>query len=423
MASRFYTPPDLAVDGDIAYARDVNNINAEANLALELVAGEIDGLNEYASLAAAWASADYGVEVGAGKYSALHYATNAESSAASALLSRDAAITAQGSAESAYNGALTNYNLSVIAKDEAVSARDLAIGARDVAIDMRNDADISAQNAQVYSALAVEWAEKAEDTAITGAPGHYSAYHWAQKAEENATSSLITSSVVYTVGSGGDFANLTSAIVEISKKRPIYAYPNMSILLRILSGTTISESLFFKDVDLSFLQIDSVDSVVPVSSLVAGTFISLVNSRCPKINTIFDLALAGTNKTGLSASSSSVIVSGNKGIKNSSGSNFAMASNSALIGNNLIASGAGGRGISASTCSSVSVHNANVTGSGLYGITSESGSIVSALGVNASGHSVHDFYVYWGGTIIAVSATGTLSQTANTITANGIIYQ
>jgi hypothetical protein len=40
--------------------------------------------------------------------------------------------------------------------------------------------------------MAEEWAEKAEDSAITGNPGKYSAYHWAQKAEDFAAAATIT---------------------------------------------------------------------------------------------------------------------------------------------------------------------------------------------------------------------------------------
>jgi hypothetical protein len=43
--------------------------------------------------------------------------------------------------------------------------------------------------------MAEEWAEKAEDSAITGNPGKYSAYHWAQKSEDFAANATITGGV------------------------------------------------------------------------------------------------------------------------------------------------------------------------------------------------------------------------------------
>jgi hypothetical protein len=49
--------------------------------------------------------------------------------------------------------------------------------------------------------MAEEWAEKAEDSAITGNPGKYSAYHWAQKSEDFAAAATI---------SGGTTDNIVS---------------------------------------------------------------------------------------------------------------------------------------------------------------------------------------------------------------------
>jgi hypothetical protein len=43
--------------------------------------------------------------------------------------------------------------------------------------------------------MAEEWAEKAEDSVITGNPGKYSSYHWAQKAEDFASEAIVSGGV------------------------------------------------------------------------------------------------------------------------------------------------------------------------------------------------------------------------------------
>jgi hypothetical protein len=113
------------------------------------------------------------------------------------------------------------------------------------------------------------------------------------------------------------------------------------------------------------------------------------------------------------------------------------------------ASGAGTRGIHAINNSSINAISANASGAGTYGIFATYGSRINARGANASGAGTNgilaadgsninaananaqkgaspsstDIVVGTGSIISANGATGGVSQTVNTITADGIIFQ
>jgi hypothetical protein len=151
--STYYTPPPSVVDGDVAYAQDVNSINNAADSAFDLVEGAVGSLVQtvsvYSDKAEEWAEKAENSEVEPGKYSALHHASKASASASSAL----------GSASAA----------SGYASAASISASSVA-GA--------------AISATASATLASKYATEAEDTEVE--PGKYSAFHWSKKAEQFA---------------------------------------------------------------------------------------------------------------------------------------------------------------------------------------------------------------------------------------------
>ena len=84
---------------------------------------------------------------------------------------------------------------------------------------------------------------------------------------------------------------------------------------------------------------------------------------------------------------------------------------------------AGWDNIYVTSASQVSCELATAADAGRYGIKSARGSVVNAYNVDASNAGSYGFRVEEGGIIAAKYATGTLSQTANSITSNGIIFQ
>jgi len=87
------------------------------------------------------------------------------------------------------------------------------------------------------------------------------------------------------------------------------------------------------------------------------------------------------------------------------------------------ASGAGNYGIYANRGSTIDAGGANASGAGDNGIRANRGSTINAEGADASGAGDNGIYANKGSTINARRATGTLSQTANTLTSDGIIFQ
>jgi hypothetical protein len=144
------------------------------NLANAVSNDEAPNLGQIASqitYAAEWANKaeDSLVSAAAGgdqvdDYSALHHSAKANAQRVLAETAKTAAETAQTNAETAETNAET----------------------------AETNAETAETNAASSESMAQEWAEKAEDSAITGNPGSYSAYHWAQKAEDFAAAATIT---------------------------------------------------------------------------------------------------------------------------------------------------------------------------------------------------------------------------------------
>jgi hypothetical protein len=87
------------------------------------------------------------------------------------------------------------------------------------------------------------------------------------------------------------------------------------------------------------------------------------------------------------------------------------------------ASGSWGNGIYAYRSSTINAYQANASGAGTHGILANHGSTINAEDADASGAGTYGIFAYKGSTINANGATGTLSQTANTLTSNGIIFR
>lgn len=77
----------------------------------------------------------------------------------------------------------------------------------------------SATNAATYEGLAHEWADKAEDSAVTGHPGEYSAMHWAKKAAAVVSDGVSASTVPFTPGGGISATDVQAAILELDSEK------------------------------------------------------------------------------------------------------------------------------------------------------------------------------------------------------------
>jgi len=134
-----------------------------------------------------------------------------------------------------------------------------------------------------------------------------------------------------------------------------------------------------------------------------------------------DASGAGTH--GISAASGSTINADEADASGAGTHDIRAYRGSTINADGADASGAGDKGISASRGSTINADGADASGAENNGISASTGSNINAKGANASGAGGNGIFAYEGSTISANGATGTLSQTANTLTSNGIIFQ
>jgi hypothetical protein len=236
---------------------------------------------------------------------------------------------------------------------------------------------------------------------------------------------VLTGDITKTVGTGGDFATLNSAINWC--KRII---PNGYKLALVITDSILTEYLFIEDCNLGFVEIASAhDSTVTID----GTYLTNVitnsvyfvhgkNSIMPKISfnmTLINESAIYNTEAVLVENNSKIIFGGDVSISNFIYGGVRVEDNSDAVFDVINISGSQ-LGITALYNSRVSCRVSNIS-STLRGIQSLWGSNVDAHFCTCSGTT--GFYVAEGGFITANNSTGTLSQTANTITANGIIFK
>lgn len=142
---KYYTPPTAALDGDTAYAKDVNDISTRVNTGLIQVDADIVASTAvsaaWAAKAEKWAEELEDVEVEAGKYSAMHWAIKSTASASAASTSAsNAATSAFNAATSETNAATSETNAGTSETNAATSEANAAASATSAATSETNAA-------------------------------------------------------------------------------------------------------------------------------------------------------------------------------------------------------------------------------------------------------------------------------------------
>ena len=201
----------------------------------------------------------------------------------------------------------------------------------------------------------------------------------------------LTSSVTLKVGSGEQFPTINAALeYAVKKYYPIFlsggTKPRVTIQLQ--AGFVMAEQVLVESLDLSWITITGVDAETVINRSALTTYLgrgypafgATNGGFLPIIGQLFNMDTSGTasDRHGIVAfSNSRAIVLDGCGVKN-----------------------AGAFGIYAVRSSTINANSADASGAGSYGISAVRGSTINAEG-----------------------ATGTLNQTKNTLTANGIIFQ
>ena len=260
---------------------------------------------------------------------------------------------------------------------------------------------------------------------------------WSNLPYSTQSAQLLQSDLTVTVGSGGDYATINAALEDIVA-RYYSTYKSGGncprVTINLLSGFVMSEQVLVESLDLSWITIIGEDSetVIDRSALTMafeGSYpaFGVTDGGClPIIGQLFNMDATGdgTNRNGILVyNNSKGIVRNGCGVKNAAKYGLLVEYVSFVKANTSNFSGAGETGIKAWMCSMIEANDAVVTGAGEYGIHSLRGSVVNATSADASSAGTYGFKVNEGSIIVAIMATGTLSQTANTITLQGIIFQ
>jgi len=186
--STYYTPPPQVIDGDVAYAKDVNDVNNEANTAFTLVEADIDALPAtvaaYTELARKWAEEVEDTPVEPGQFSAFHWSSKSIESAEAAAASAASALAytvAAGASEVAAGvsaaaalvseGNASDSEVAAAASETAAGLSEVAAGLSEVAAGLSEsnaaDSETAAGLSEVAAALSETNAETAETNAAT----------------------------------------------------------------------------------------------------------------------------------------------------------------------------------------------------------------------------------------------------------------
>jgi hypothetical protein len=231
-------------------------------------------------------------------------------------------------------------------------------------------------------------------------------------------SSLQAAGITVTVGTGGDYPTINAALEYLSKLQPVYDSAGITATINLLSGFVMAEQVLVRGLDLGWITITGADAETTITNTALTADFTTADHGfdsypafgvskggvLPRIDQLFrfDVANVGDSKHGIMAvgAGSSADVLAGAGVND-----------------------AGTNGIAASRSSTINADSADASGAGSFGIVADNGSTISADSADASGAGSYGIVADNGSTINAVGATGTLIQTANTLTSNGIIFQ
>ena len=229
--SSYYSPPPQAVDGDIAYAKDINDVNNEADTGFSLVEADIIAqeatVAAWAALAEKWAQEAEDVEVAPGEYSAFHYSEK---------------TSADRTQISSWYSDIDGWHVDIGGADRTGNTSG-----------WRYDS----QQAQIASAAseakAEDWADEAEDVPVETGPDRFSAYHWSQKAHSGFEEAITlrekqefvatSGQTLFTIATSYDNVSVDVSLNgrELFEGESEYSYNSGTKVLTLQTGATVGD--------------------------------------------------------------------------------------------------------------------------------------------------------------------------------------
>lgn len=256
------------------------------------------------------------------------------------------------------------------------------------------------------------------------------------------------SNITVNVGPGGEYATINQALEYLSGLYPLHKTTGVTATINLKSGFVMNEQVLVRGLNLGWITIVGEDAETIITHTALTTNFTNADYAFPSYPA-FGVSKGGTSpRIGQLFRFNVEKVGGDRHGIMAIG---AGSSAEVLAGKGFI--GAGSNGIYALVGSIVFADTANISNAGINGVYADSGAIVIAnranasnagySGINSVGCSIVSAYktiiqnqttgsscvsVAAGGTVAAaaINTTGgtvpALSQTANTLTANGIIY-
>jgi|LSQX01.2.fsa_nt_gb hypothetical protein len=246
-----------------------------------------------------------------------------------------------------------------------------------------------------------------------------------------------------TVGSSGDFSTISDAIAYAL--RSFYPVNDGRLTVKLKTGFVVSEHVEIDGLNLGWVTIEGEDATTAITAR-GSVFKGTNGAVMPVINQLFDMApgevvamdigihLVNCSRavimpgagfkncgTGLMAKNSSVATAESAIFSGCLSAGIEARSGSSIDAGQAICSGCR-YGISASYASMINAQGADCKSAISFGIVAGGGSTVNANGADCSGFGT-GIKVLEGGVINAYSVTGSLSETENTLTPNGIIFK
>jgi len=371
------------------------------------------------------------------------------------------------------NNATTATTKASEASDSATSASDSATTATTKASEASDSASsaLTSKNAAqtsldtINGILATLPDGSINDTVI-GTDKAYS--NQKSNALLNLKVNKIDTNITVTVGLGGQYSTINAALEYLSGFYPLHKTAGVTATINLLAGFVMEEQVLVRGLSLGWIAITGADAETTIThtALIVnfeGSYPAFgVNGggTLPLINHLFNMNLgvsgAASNKQGVMAigAGSSAIIAVGKGVKNAGTHGIIAFQGASITANGANASGAGVHGIVSSQGSTISAEGANASSAGSNGIEASRGSTINARSANASSAGTNGIYANEGSAINAafaliqnqssaspriratngstidasnINTTGgtstVLSQAANTLTGDGIIYQ
>lgn len=279
-----------------------------------------------------------------------------------------------------------------------------------------------------------------------------------------------------TVGAGADFTSVGAAITYLSHLSPAYGLGGITATIELQTGFVMAEQIAVSGIDLGWITITSVDAQVEIDeTAVVDEFFRGVALVAVSGGTGPNIACLFVNATGTAISNGIVVINGC--IKIASGCGVTGCSDCGLYvegtsrvnavgsvfsgcglsgievsgpslvdaagancsgsydgifaygASQVVAEGADLSSCTGSACwagdmAQIDIQRAMCTGAGGDAVTAQGGARISALYASLTGSTGTAVVVVDGGMVSANNTgTVTLSQTANTITADGIIFR